>query len=206
MHVYIIGCGGNAKVVVDICVSNDYNIAGFFDDNYRIGDVVYHQYKVIGTIDAIASYGKINIINSIGDCKTRFKITAKLSNCNLNWINCIHPRSYIAPTATIGYGNIICYGAFINSDTILGNFNLVNTYSIIEHDCCTGNYNHFAPKTTLCGNITVGNTNMVGVGSSIIPGKKIGNLNTIGAGSVVITNVTDDNTIVGIPGKVIKKT
>ena len=32
MEVYIIGCGGNSKVVTDICELNNYIIKGFFDD------------------------------------------------------------------------------------------------------------------------------------------------------------------------------
>jgi acetyltransferase EpsM len=207
MDVYIIGCGGNSKVVVDICELSGYNIIGFFDDKYNGHDqLVYHTYYIIGCIDDITTYQNINIINSIGDCTTRNKIYQKLSNFNFNpnWINCIHPQSHIAPTAQIGHGNIICYGAFINSDVVIGNFNLINTYAIIEHDCLVGNFNHIAPKTTLCGSITVGTNNLLGAGTTIIPCKKIGNNNTIGAMSCIVTNINDNCTVVGIPGKIIK--
>ncbi|XWV26193.1 hypothetical protein QJ857_gp0885 [Tupanvirus soda lake] len=206
MDVYIIGSGGNAKVVVDICELNNYNIVGFFDDKYdgTTKQIVYHKYKIIGKISDIIQYQNINIINSIGDCAIRQKIYSYLKDLRLNWINCVHPRSYLSPTSKIGYGNIICHGAFINSDTNLGNFNLVNTNAIIEHDCQIGDFNHFAPKSTLCGGITVGNTNLFGVGSSVIPGKNIGSSNIIGAMTAVINNIKDNCTVVGIPGKIIK--
>lgn len=34
MDVYIIGCGCNSKIVIDISELNKYNIMGFFDDKY----------------------------------------------------------------------------------------------------------------------------------------------------------------------------
>lgn len=202
-EVYLIGCGGNAKVVIDICEKIPYKIMGIFDDKYA-GNIinVYHKYSVIGSIDHIAEYTKINIINTVGDCNARNKIYQKLNNLDLNWINCIHPNSYISPTAKIGYGNIICYGAFINSDTVIGNFNLINTCAIIEHDCEIGDTNHFAPKTTLCGTVRIGNFNLIGAGTTIIPNKKIGNNNIIGAMTVIINNFENDNTIIGVPGKI----
>lgn len=204
-EVYLIGCGGNSKVVVDICLLNNFKIIGFFDDRYNGIDIgQYMGIKIIGKIDDIFKYQNINIINSIGDNFIRNKIYQNLSVYNLNWINCIHPKSYISPSAKIGTGNIICYGSFVNCDTIIGDFNLINTYAIIEHDCRIGNFNHIAPKSTLCGGITLGNINLIGAGTTIIPSKKIGNCNVIGAMTVIVKDIDNNNIIVGIPGKNIK--
>lgn len=202
-EIYIIGCGGNAKVVVDICELNGYQIGGFFDDKFN-GEqqLIYRDHKVIGKIKD--TYQNINVINSIGDGIIRQRIYEQLKDYHLNWINCIHPNAYISPTVKMGIGNIICYGALINSDTLLGNFNLVNTYAVIEHDCLIGNFNHFAPKTVLCGGVTVGDVNLFGAGTTVIPGKAIGNNNIIGAMSAIINCYDNGCTIVGVPGKIIK--
>lgn len=204
MDVYIIGCGGNSKVVADICVLNNMNIVGFFDDIYdRSEKNIYHKYALLGKIDDIFKFKneKINIINSIGDCQTRQDIYRKFENINLNWVNCIHPQSYVNPTSNIGIGNIICFGSFINSDAQIGNFNLLNTYSIIEHDCHVGNFNHIAPKVTLCGGVKVGNANLIGAGTTIIPCKTISNSCIIGAMSVVTKNIEHSQKVAGIPAK-----
>jgi acetyltransferase EpsM len=207
MQVYIIGCGGNAKVITDICELNKYEIMGFFDDKYNNEKkIIYRGHKIIGKISDICNYGGINIINSIGDCKIRKKIVTLLENNKLNWINCVHPNSYITSTVDIGIGNVICYGAVINSDTKIGNFNLINTNAIIEHDCYIGDFNHIAPKSTVCGGITIGDTNLLGAGTTIIPGIKIGNNNIIGAMSAIIRNIDNNSVVIGIPGKIIKQT
>jgi acetyltransferase EpsM len=205
MDIYIIGCGGNAKVVVDICELNKYNVVGFFDDKFVSEEQIYHKYKIVGKICDVVHHPGCNIVNSIGDCKTRQKIFDELRSLQLNWVNCIHPNSYISKTAKIGKGNIICCGSFINCDAKLGDFNLVNTHSVIEHDCRLGNFNHIGPSSTLCGSIQVGNTNLFGAGTTVIPGKIIGNFNIIGAMSAVINDINDNCTVVGIPAKVIKQ-
>lgn len=199
MEIYIIGAGGNSKVVIDICNLLNYKILGLFDDHPPKQS--YQRYAIAGKIDDIKQYSDINIINSIGDNNTRYKIYQKLEHLKLNWINCIHPQSYMAPSCQIGMGNVICYGSFINSDAILGDFNLINTYAIIEHDCKIGHFNHIAPRTTLCGAVIVGNLNLLGASTTIIPGKIIGNENVIGASTVIISNFGNNQRIVGIPGK-----
>ena len=43
MEVYIIGSGGNAKVVIDICELNNYKILGLFDDKYHGLDIFTYK-------------------------------------------------------------------------------------------------------------------------------------------------------------------
>lgn len=206
MELYIIGSGGNCKIIIDLCELLNYKIKGIFDDKYNGTEItIYKNNKIIDNIDGIKNYSKINIVNSIGDNNARFNIYKKLENLELNWINLIHPHTYISNSAILGVGNIIFYGAFINSDAKIGNHNLINTYSVIEHDCIIGDFNHFAPKSTICGGVKFGNLNLMGVGASAIPLKTVGNNNKVGGMTVLINNFESDNTIVGIPGKIIKK-
>lgn len=52
---------------------------------------------------------------------------------------------------------------------------------------------------------TIGNNVVVGCGASVLGDITVGNNVRIGAGSVVLKNVPDDCTVVGIPGKIVKK-
>ncbi len=52
---------------------------------------------------------------------------------------------------------------------------------------------------------TLGNNVMVGCGSKILGPINIGNNVKIGAGSVILQDVPDNCTIVGVPGRVVKK-
>lgn len=52
---------------------------------------------------------------------------------------------------------------------------------------------------------TIGNNCMIGAGAKVLGNITIGNNVKIGANAVVLKDVSDNETIVGIPGKVIKK-
>jgi len=202
MEISIIGCGGNSKVVIDICRMNGYIIKGLYDDRYPDIKVGYRGYKVLGNVMDVDNKGYV--INSIGDEKTREEIYYKLEDNGIKWMNCIHPYSYIEDTCEIGYGNIICNGVIINGNSKIGNFNLVNTNVIIEHDCYVGNFNNISPRCTICGECYIGNYNMIGVGANIIQSIMIGDDIVVGAGGVVINELVDSGTYVGIPCKKIK--
>ena len=209
MKVYIFGAGGNSKIVSDICYLRGFTILGYYDDVvtgecYRYKMVIGNREKMFQDIKYNHHNRKFNLIISLGDFRIKQNLINELLfsfyESEINFINCIHPSAYISPTAKIGKGNIICYGAVINSDVIIGDHNLINTYAIIEHDCSVNNYNHFAPKSLLCGSVKIGNTNLIGAGSSIIPSIEIGDNNIIGAGSTIIRNISNDQTVVGVPG------
>lgn len=51
---------------------------------------------------------------------------------------------------------------------------------------------------------TIGNNVFIGSGSKILGNIQIGNYAKIGANAVVLTDIPDNTTVVGIPGKIIK--
>ena len=54
-------------------------------------------------------------------------------------------------------------------------------------------------------NPTIGNHVVIGCNASVLGAIKIGNNVRIGAGSVVLTDVPDDCTVVGVPGRIVRK-
>lgn len=51
----------------------------------------------------------------------------------------------------------------------------------------------------------IGEGTLIGVGASVIPCIEIGEWCTVGAGAAVINNVSDNQTVVGVPAKKLKK-
>ena len=64
---------------------------------------------------------------------------------------------------------------------------------------------HISPNATLSGNVVVGTGTHIGSGAVSIQGIRIGKWCTIGAGTVVIRDVPDFSTVVGNPGRIIKR-
>src|SRR5579883_1887023 len=85
MEVYIIGSGGNCKIIIDLCELLNYQIMGIFDDKFNGTEInIYKNNKIIGKIDSLKNYSNVNIINSIGDNDARFNIYKRLEDTKLN--------------------------------------------------------------------------------------------------------------------------
>lgn len=200
MELYIIGCGGHAKQIIDAFESKNIKITGFFDDS-KTG--TFRNYKIYGKISDIEKYSDITLFNAIGDNKVRKNICDKYNM--YTYINCIHDRAYVSRDVVMGYGNYVGPNATINPDTKIGNFNIFNYNSCIGHDTIIGDYNHFAPSSCLTGWISIGNNNFICANSTIIPKIIMKDNIVLGAGSTLIKDVEIEGTYVGSPAKLILK-
>ena len=102
----------------------------------------------------------------------------------------------IHPGAKIGRKLFIDHGMGI----VIGETATVGDDCIIYHNSTLGG----TGKDKYKRHPDLGNNVMVGAGSKILGPIKIGNNVKIGANSVVLQNIPDNNTVVGIPGKIIK--
>lgn len=193
MNLY--GASGHAKVIIDILKKSGQKISKIFDDNKNIKDVLGTKVSHPSEIENDDIF-----IISIGNNKTRKLVSEKI---NTQFIKAIHPSSVIDPSTEIEVGTVVMAGTVINSSTKIGKHCIVNTSSSIDHDCVLEDYVHISPNATLCGNVSIGEGTHIGASATIIPGIKIGKWVTIGAGTVVISDIPDNVTVVGNPGRII---
>lgn len=192
---YLYGASGHGKVIKDIVEACGDSVEGFVDDNPNLSQYcekkVYHQ-----------SDGLSPMIVSIGVNKTRKIIVEKLK---CQFATAIHPTAIISPSAKIGEGTVVMSGAIINADAVIGKHCIINTGASVDHECVVGDYCHIAPHASLCGQVHVGEGTLIGVGASVIPCVEIGKWCTVGAGAAVVENVPNNQTVVGVPAKELKK-
>ena len=192
---YLYGASGHGKVIKDIIEAQGGEVEGFVDDNPELS--CYCGKPISHNADGLSP----NIV-SIGDNKTRKIIVEKLS-CSFGVA--IHPSAIISPSAKIGEGSVVMPGAIINADAVIGKHCIINTGASIDHECVIGDYCHIAPHVALCGQVHVGEGTLIGVGASVIPCIEIGEWCTVGAGATVVANVPNNETVAGVPAKVLKK-
>ncbi|ARV09683.1 acetyltransferase [Winogradskyella sp. PC-19] len=196
---YLYGASGHCKVIIDMILRNGGNVVKVFDDNKATKEILNIKVSSGFNQDEV----KGNLIISIGNNQIRKKIAESIQKdvfCKL-----IHPNAIVDASVDIAKGSVVMAGAIINSSVKIGKHCIINTASSIDHDCVIEDYVHVSPNSTLCGNTRVGEGSHVGAGSVIIQGVTVGKNVTIGAGSVIISDVPDNVTIVGNPGKIIKK-
>jgi sugar O-acyltransferase (sialic acid O-acetyltransferase NeuD family) len=203
--ILIFGAGGHGRVVLDILLESGANIAGFLDDDKeKIGRKI-HGFEVLGGLSFLKNKKNIYVALGIGNNKVREKIFRRVKDIGAGIVRALHPRAIVSSYARIGEGVVIMPGAVVNTGTIIEDGAVVNTGATIDHDCHLGSFCQIWPGAHLAGAVRVGEFSYVGTGANVIQNITIGKDVIIGAGAVVISNLPDNSTVVGNPGKAIKK-
>ncbi|HZH12170.1 MAG TPA: DapH/DapD/GlmU-related protein [Microvirga sp.] len=124
---------------------------------------------------------------------------------NLLRLNAVSERAYIAPSAILGMGNVICANSTLHSRAKLGNGSVIFSNVSIEHDADVGSNVNIAPGVTIAGSVKVNDDCFIGAGSVLIDGIVVGSGSVIGAGSVVLKSIPEGSLVYGNPAKVIRR-
>lgn len=207
-QILILGHGGHARSLIDILErENKYQIAGYvINDNVIDGSM---DYPVIGTDEDLEHLYQNGIRNAalgigfLGKAELRERLYVKLKDIGFHMPVICDPSAIISEHAKIEEGSFIGKGVIINSDVTVGKMCIINSGAIVEHDCQIGDFSHISVGSILCGGVYIGRASFVGANSTIIQEKTIGKNSIIGAGSVVINDISAENTVVGVPARVI---
>lgn len=206
-EILIVGAGGHSKVIVDILQQNmEYEIAGLID---MPGTSGFWGIPVIGRDEDLVRLRNEMHVNhafvALGNGRLREKVTQKAIAAGFALVSIISRDAVVSRHARIGNGTVIMPGAVINADAVIGDGCIVNTNASVDHECQIGDYTHIAPGCALSGKTVIGRQCMLGTGCRVIDGINIGDDTIIGAGTVVIDSIAGNCTVVGVPGKTIKK-
>jgi len=203
----IIGCGSQARYVIDIVgFENIYDIIGAVD--LESGGMVGKEIngtKVICTMQEVPkqfSPDAIKVIVAHGDMSIKCDSVELLRTHEFSFARAVSSKSVISPFSKIGEGCIINPNVVIMPNVVIGNHVIVHSQSVIEHDSRIGDYTNIAPGVSFGGNVIVGERTYIYTGASIIPRIHIGNNCVIGAGAVLINDVEDNQVVAGVPARV----
>ena len=200
----IIGAGGYSKSVIDSLNYEQYELIGFID-NYTLKETHLGYPIIASNIDDIKNANQYVYFIAIGDNKNRLRWYNKLIKRELHVISVIDKTALVSNNSRLDKGCFIGKMAIINSGVIIGENCIINTKSLVEHGCRIGSNSNVSTNAVLNGDVCIGNATFVG-SSSVVNGQiKIGNNVIIGSGTVVINNVEDNVTLVGVPGRIIRK-
>lgn len=206
----IIGAGGFAKEVLEICVRNERldNIYFYDDLNNNVVGNLYGKFPILKSFDEATLYFKENdnrFTIGIGTPIMRQKVFNNFKDIGGNLVSVISEKANIGSyDVEIGNGANILDGVNISNSVRIGKSSMLYYNSIITHDCKIGDYAEISPGATILGKVQIGDYVQIGARATILPGIKIGSNVLIGAGSVVTRDIPDNCLVVGAPGKIIK--
>ena len=207
----IIGAGGFGREVAWLVERINekepvWNILGFIDDNKDIQGSFINSYKVLGTMDAIASFPEAYYLCAVGGSRVRRKVIEKAKNTlnNIKFATVIDPSVIYSNSVEIGEGTIICAGNILTVNITIGNHVIINLDCTVGHDSILGDYDTLYPSVNVSGMSHIGQCTEIGTGAQLIQGMAVGSNSIVGAGSVVVREIPDNCTAVGCPAKPIK--
>lgn len=199
----ILGAGGHAKVLIDILLLNNKQIAGIINPKVP-SDCFFQTFNYLGDDQILqqldtSHYFFVNGLGSSVDTEPRTQLF--LSYCQQQAIfpKIIHPQAVISNSARISDGCHILAGAIVGPDTQLSENIIVNSRVIVEHDCQIASHCHIASGAILCGGVRVGHNTHIGAGATINPGVTVAANSTIASGAVVISDTHANSLYAGVP-------
>ncbi|AQX12434.1 hexapeptide transferase [Elizabethkingia meningoseptica] len=204
----IIGAGGFAKEILEICLQrNILKDLCFYDDITSRTSFELYSFPILNSLDLAQNYFE-NIDNQftlgLGNPTIRKKMYYKFHNLGGELGSTISSKADIGSfDVNINIGANILDGVKISNSVEIGIASIIYYNTIITHDCKLGDFVEVSPNVTVLGGVEIGNETQLGAGAIILPNIKVGSNVKIGAGAVVTKNIPDNCTAIGIPAKII---
>lgn len=184
-----------------------YSIRAILDDNKELHGTSFEGTPVAGPLDAHERFPDARFVMGIGSYKTRLLRHSIIERLGLNddrYETLISPGAKIFPTARIGPGCIVHYGAVISADTVLEPFAQVLSNSMVgaANRLCRGSL--LASLVSTAADVTVGHYAHLGASSAIAGGLTIAAGAQVALGSVVLRDVRPGAFVLGNPAQVIR--
>lgn len=192
----IYGCGGHARSLSDVAISNGHENIIFVDENARTGEKQF-GFDVVSKWDINqAAY----IILALGDNQKRALLFQELMTSG-NLISLVADSVHWGKNAIVEKGVFVGEGAHLGPNAYVDENTIINTHCVIEHDCHIGKHSHISVNATVAGRSRIGDFVMIGTGATVIDGITIASHVTVGAGATVIQDITEPGVYVGVPAK-----
>lgn len=210
----IIGASGTgiqiAETVEDVNEEKkEWNFLGYLDDDVNKQGLEINGYPVLGPISVASQYDDCYFIVAICYWKNLFirkKIVKELDVKKLDrFATIIHPGTKISRYAKIGKGTVVMPNTVIMPNVSIGNHVIILSNSYIAHNTIIEDYVTITNSVSICGVVKINEGCYIGANSSIRERVTIGEWSLIGMGSVILSDVPAFSTMIGNPGRFLRK-
>lgn len=142
-------------------------------------------------LGSVSDLARKSVVIAIGDPAVRHRIYRQLLDAGVRLATLVHPRAYVAGTASIGPGCVIAPFAFVGPFATLGANVVLNVGAIVGHDVVLGTSCVLSPGAKMNGFAKSGDVAFLGAGAVMQSKAALGSYGKLSAGSV-LTGIAGD--------------
>lgn len=210
----LIGCGGFALEVAEYLNDRDLQLSAM-DRSAVVTDVVSTSYsrfddlcsvlgyapKFHGTPDTVQKRSEKKVLICLGSPEDRHRNFIELKRLEFTFGTLVHESAWVAKSARIDEGAIICPFAFIGAMAWVGANSVINTRATVGHDVRVGVSAVLSPHCDMNGASKCGRVSFLGAGAILDPSAAIGDYTKVSSGAVVKQKFGDGFLLAGSPAK-----
>lgn len=165
MRLLIYGSKEFARTVVELARHCGHDVAGAVDD-YNAGAGILGTFDFVCEAYPPSEYG-FAVAIGYSNIPARWTAWERIRAAGYRAPALVHPRAYVADSATLGEGSMVMAGAIVDVRAVLGDLVVVWPGACINHDATVGDNTFVSPNATLCGSVRVGRDSFIGAAAAI---------------------------------------
>ncbi|WP_290698664.1 NeuD/PglB/VioB family sugar acetyltransferase [Lacinutrix sp.] len=202
--IYLIGVGNYTQVIIELATDCGYNVKGLYHyNNERTGEAVLGV-KIIGCTEDLykTDFKGSQFALTMGGNKLRNEIATKIRNLGGFTPSLIHPKAFVSPTATLGYGCFIHFNAVLWTKAAIGNDCVISPNAMIAHHATIQDGCSVASFSVVGAYCKIGKRVLFGVNAIILPkALTLGDDCVVGAKANVTKSYPNNCVLVGNPAR-----
>ena len=195
---------GGVAIVECLRSTGTLEAVAFLDDAPGMPGTEYHGLPVWSgsELESLRERGVDAVASHIMAARVRYDLRDRADRAGLVYLNAIHARAIVAPTVTMGVGNVIKAGAILDACVEIGDCCIIDNGVVLPHHNKIGSGCHLAPGACFGGNCEVGDNTVIGIGAVVSARTRIGANVIIGVGACVARNIPDNAVVEGHSGRI----